>query len=35
VALGQMLEQIAVRPAELYAIQLAAIEWVTEYSRGF
>jgi len=35
VALGQMLQQIAVRPAELYAIQLAAIEWVTEYSRGF
>lgn len=34
-ALGQMLQQIAVRPAELYAIQLAAIEWVTEYSRGF
>ena len=34
-ALGLMLQQIAVRPAELYAIQLAAIEWVTEYSRGF
>lgn len=33
--LAQMLQQLAVRPAELYAIQLAAIEWVTEYSRGF
>ncbi|MET0322787.1 MAG: EAL domain-containing protein [Duganella sp.] len=34
-ALAQMLQQLSIRPAELYAIQLAAIEWVTEYSRGF
>ncbi len=34
-ALAQMLGQLALRPAELYAIQLAAIEWVTDYTRGF
>ena len=33
--LGRMLEQMALRPADLYAIQLAAIEWVTDYTRGF
>ncbi|MYM27497.1 EAL and modified HD-GYP domain-containing signal transduction protein [Duganella sacchari] len=32
--LAQMLHQLDLRPAELYAIQLAAIEWVTEYTRG-
>lgn len=33
--LAQMLSQMSLRPAELYAIQLAAIEWVTDYTRGF
>jgi EAL and modified HD-GYP domain-containing signal transduction protein len=32
--LAQMLHQLDLRPAELYAIQLSAIEWVTEYTRG-
>jgi EAL and modified HD-GYP domain-containing signal transduction protein len=34
-ALARMLQQMELRPAELYSIQLAAIEWVTEYTRGF
>ena len=33
--LAQMLSQMSLRPADLYAIQLAAIEWVTDYTRGF
>ena len=33
--LAQMLNQMSLRPSDLYAIQLAAIEWVTEYTRGF
>jgi len=33
-ALAQMLQQLDLKPAELYSIQLAAIEWVTEYTRG-
>ncbi|MBV7535252.1 EAL domain-containing protein [Duganella sp. sic0402] len=33
-ALAAMLQQLEMRPAELYNIQLAAIEWVTEYTRG-
>lgn len=33
--LARMLQQMALRPAELYSIQLAAIEWVTDYTRGF
>lgn len=33
--LARMLGQMSLRPAELYAIQLAAIEWVTDYTRGF
>jgi EAL and modified HD-GYP domain-containing signal transduction protein len=32
--LAQMLQQLDLKPAELYSIQLAAIEWVTEYTRG-
>jgi EAL and modified HD-GYP domain-containing signal transduction protein len=32
--LAQMLHQLELRPAELYAIQLSAIEWVTEYTRS-
>ncbi|OEZ97155.1 EAL and HDOD domain-containing protein [Duganella sp. HH101] len=32
--LAQMLHQLELTPAELYAIQLAAIEWVTDYTRG-
>jgi len=32
--LAQMLHQLDLKPAELYSIQLAAIEWVTEYTRG-
>ncbi|MYM88984.1 EAL domain-containing protein [Rugamonas sp. FT82W] len=32
--LAQLLHQLALTPAELYDIQLAAIEWVTEYTRG-
>ncbi|NVM74536.1 EAL and modified HD-GYP domain-containing signal transduction protein [Duganella sp. SG902] len=32
--LADMLHQLDLKPAELYAIQLAAIEWVTEYTRG-
>jgi EAL and modified HD-GYP domain-containing signal transduction protein len=32
--LAQILHQLALKPAELYAIQLTAIEWVTEYTRG-
>jgi EAL and modified HD-GYP domain-containing signal transduction protein len=32
--LAPMLHQLALKPAELYAIQLASIEWVTEYTRG-
>lgn len=32
--LAQMLQQLDLKPAELYTIQLAAIEWVTEYTRG-
>jgi EAL and modified HD-GYP domain-containing signal transduction protein len=32
--LGDSLERLSLTPPELYAIQLAAIEWVTEYSRG-
>jgi EAL and modified HD-GYP domain-containing signal transduction protein len=32
--LAQMLHQLALKPAELYSIQLAAIDWVTEYTRG-
>ncbi len=32
--LAQMLHQLDLRPSELYTIQLAAIEWVTEYTRG-
>jgi len=32
--LAQLLHQLALTPAELYAIQLAAIEWVTDYTRG-
>jgi len=31
--LALMLHQLSLKPAELYAIQLAAIEWVTEYTR--
>jgi EAL and modified HD-GYP domain-containing signal transduction protein len=31
--LALMLHQLALKPAELYTIQLAAIEWVTEYTR--
>jgi EAL and modified HD-GYP domain-containing signal transduction protein len=34
-ALARTLQQMALRPAELYSIQLAAIEWVTDYTRGF
>lgn len=34
-AMARMLHQMALRPAELYSIQLAAIEWVTDYTRGF
>ncbi|TFW19824.1 EAL and HDOD domain-containing protein [Duganella callida] len=33
--LAQMLHALELKPAELYAIQLAAIEWVTEYNRGY
>jgi EAL and modified HD-GYP domain-containing signal transduction protein len=33
--LAKMLSQMSLRPADLYAIQLAAIEWVTDYTRGF
>jgi EAL and modified HD-GYP domain-containing signal transduction protein len=32
--LARMLHQLELKPAELYTIQLAAIEWVTEYTRG-
>lgn len=32
--LAQMLHQLQLRPAELYAIQLAAIAWVTDYTRN-
>ncbi|MYM26542.1 EAL domain-containing protein [Duganella sp. FT135W] len=32
--LAQMLHQLDLKPAELYSIQLTAIEWVTEYTRG-
>ena len=32
--LAQMLHQLALTPAELYTIQLAAIEWVTDYTRS-
>ncbi len=32
--LAQMLHQLSLRPSELYAIQLAAIEWVTDYTRN-
>lgn len=32
--LAQMLHQLELTPAELYAIQLAAIEWVTDYTRS-
>jgi len=32
--LAQLLHQLALTPAELYAIQLAAIEWVTDYTRS-
>ncbi|WP_332855865.1 EAL and HDOD domain-containing protein [Duganella sp. S19_KUP01_CR8] len=32
--LAQLLHQLELTPAELYAIQLAAIEWVTDYTRG-
>ncbi|WP_371867186.1 EAL and HDOD domain-containing protein [Duganella lactea] len=32
--LAQMLHQLQLRPAELYNIQLAAIEWVTDYTRN-
>jgi EAL and modified HD-GYP domain-containing signal transduction protein len=32
--LAQMLQQLDLKPAELYSIQLAAIEWVTEYTRS-
>jgi EAL and modified HD-GYP domain-containing signal transduction protein len=32
--LAQMLHQLGLRPAELYDIQLAAIEWVRAYTRG-
>ncbi|MRX10909.1 EAL domain-containing protein [Pseudoduganella sp. FT25W] len=32
--LAQMLHQLDLRPAELYNIQLSAIEWVTEYTRN-
>jgi len=31
--LALMLHQLQLKPAELYTIQLAAIEWVTEYTR--
>jgi EAL and modified HD-GYP domain-containing signal transduction protein len=31
--LAPLLRQLALKPSELYAIQLAAIEWVTEYAR--
>jgi EAL and modified HD-GYP domain-containing signal transduction protein len=31
--LAPLLHQLALKPSELYAIQLAAIEWVTEYAR--
>ncbi|MYN20325.1 EAL domain-containing protein [Rugamonas sp. FT107W] len=32
--LAQLLHQLALTPAELYDIQLAAIEWVTDYTRS-
>lgn len=32
--LAQMLHQLELRPADLYNIQLAAIEWVTDYTRN-
>jgi len=32
--LAQMLHDLELTPAQLYAIQLAAIEWVTGYTRG-
>ena len=32
--LANMLHQLQLTPAQLYAIQLTAIEWVTEYARG-
>jgi len=32
--LAQMLHDLELTPAQLYAIQLAAIEWVTDYTRG-
>lgn len=32
--LAQMLHQLELKPSELYAIQLAAIEWVTDYTRN-
>jgi EAL and modified HD-GYP domain-containing signal transduction protein len=32
--LARMLHQLHLSPAELYAIQLAAFEWVTEYTHG-
>ena len=32
--LAQMLHQMELKPAELYNIQLTAIEWVTEYTRS-
>jgi EAL and modified HD-GYP domain-containing signal transduction protein len=32
--LAQILHHLELKPAELYTIQLAAIEWVTEYTRG-
>jgi EAL and modified HD-GYP domain-containing signal transduction protein len=31
--LATLLHQLALKPAELYTIQLAAIEWVTDYTR--
>jgi EAL and modified HD-GYP domain-containing signal transduction protein len=32
--LAQMLHQLELKPSQLYAIQLAAIEWVTDYTRS-
>jgi EAL and modified HD-GYP domain-containing signal transduction protein len=32
--LAQMLHQLGLRPAELYNIQLSAIEWVSDYTRS-
>lgn len=32
--LARMLHQLSLRPSDLYSIQLAAIEWVTDYTRN-